>query len=178
MRLPAEFENGSLEEQTMTAAYLEPFLPSVDGSDVPQISEAQREQLGWFWSYRDVLALALATAHNIRFTASPTRWNQTISAIKVQIHQDAPLLLEDVLFDRRDPATPCSAQVESFLASMRRSGVLRWSDEFDDTYEIAPEDKEDIVNNQSSALRQYDQVISQMAEAIDASLAQRLNGRG
>lgn len=132
--------------------------------------EALKQRLLSSWTYLDVLALAMAKADGTRFVADPQKWNQVVADLKRRIQGNAPKLLEGVFFDWRDPGAPYSEQVEGFFRVMARSRSLSLGNPAYEVYEMKPQAKKDIADNQGPLLREYENIIDEMASEIDTRL--------
>lgn len=143
------------------------------GIDTERIT-ALRERIFSSWNYIDVLALAVAKAGSTHFTANLSEWTRAIFDLKEQTKDRAPELLRDIFFDRDEPFSIYSREVEGFLAVMRRSGVLiSWTSGAHMTYEMPRSTKVEFVKGRNPLSKDYGSVIDEMARFIDEKLGIR-----
>lgn len=133
--------------------------------------EQLRKELLSHTSYLDVLALAMALCESSEFTNSRAEWSRVIYEFRQKNNQRVHKLLEGVRFDTRNEENPHSEQIESFFATMRRSGAITGSSPAMDTYQMSPETKEDIIANQLPRLAKYEPLIRELASVINEKLS-------
>lgn len=134
----------------------------------------QQHELLWNgWTYFDVLALGLAESNLEEFDADPARWNRTIAGVKTEY----PHIFNEIFFDRRDPESPWSEEVERFLDLMVRSGSLKVASSFRQ-YEMKSETRDQIKLRLSPRLETVRNVVDAVAKAAAAQLGTNYSANG
>lgn len=122
-----------------------------------------------FWTYEDVLLLALAyLPDEIQWlTAEAGCWNTVVSDLKDRFRDRAPELLAEVRFTYRPPMNPYSEQLDDFFRDAGVSGILAAGPPRYNMYALPPRVKRLLLDEHESALKPYKDVIKEMSVYLE-----------